>query len=128
MFSPRKRHRLPHGPDSGSSRTKPAGPGSAGSPASGDVRRWVDWLMRRSRLVIVVCTLLALVAGVRTVLTYSNLKSDLEELLPATAPSVVALDRARQRLSGLRHLGVVVDAGSPQNIRAAMRFLYDLEA
>ena len=89
---------------------------------------WVDWLGRHGRLVMVVGTLLALVAGVRTVLTYSHLKSDLEELLPATAPSVVALERARQRLPGLRHLGVVVDAGTPENIRAAMRFLSDLEA
>ena len=84
--------------------------------------------MRHSGWVVIVCTLLALVAGVRTVLTYSNLKSDLEELLPATAPSVIALDQARQRLPGLRHLGVVVDAGSPEHVRDAMRFVSDLEA
>jgi uncharacterized protein len=90
-------------------------------------RHYVSVLLGRSRLVILVGVLLALVAGVRTVLTYSNLKSDLEELLPATAPSVLALDRARQRLPGLRHLGVVVDAGKAENVRPAMRFLSDLE-
>ena len=82
--------------------------------------------MRRRGLVVVVCTLLALVAGARTVLTYSNLKSDLEELLPATAPSVVVLERARERLPGLRHLGVVVEAGEPEHNRAAKRFQYEL--
>jgi uncharacterized protein len=133
MSFPPKKRRLPLDPDTGASRPDPAhdGPGegrgvaSARRPAIG---RWVQGLVRRPGLVLVVCTLLALVAGVRTVLTYSNLKSDLEELLPATAPSVVALDKARQRLPGLRHLGVVVDAGQPENIRAAMRFLSDLEA
>ncbi|HTV25919.1 MAG TPA: MMPL family transporter [Polyangiaceae bacterium] len=87
----------------------------------------MSWLVSRSRLVLIVGTLLALVTGVRTVMTYANLKSDIEELLPATAPSVLALERARERLPGLRHLGIVVDAGKPENIGAALRFLSDLE-
>jgi hypothetical protein len=90
------------------------------------VRRYVDLLFARSRLILVVGVLLALVTGVRTVQTYANLKSDIEELLPAAAPSVLALQRARERLPGLRHLGVVIDAGEPQNIGGALRFLTDL--
>jgi predicted RND superfamily exporter protein len=96
-------------------------------PEHGNVGRYLGVLFRHSRLIVLASVLLALVAGVRTVLTYSNLKSDLEELLPATAPSVLALERARERLPGLRHLGVVVDAGKPENIQGAMRFLSDLE-
>jgi predicted RND superfamily exporter protein len=90
-------------------------------------RAVIGFLWRRSSLVLLVAALLAVIAGVRTVLTYSNLKSDLEELLPETAPSVLALERARERLPGLRHLGVVIDAGKPENIGAALRFLSDLE-
>jgi len=93
----------------------------------GLVDRALSTLLARSRWVLILATVLAVITGVRTVLTYSHLKSDLEELLPETAPSVVGLERARQRLPGLRHLGVVVDAGKPENIRAAMRFLSDLE-
>lgn len=93
----------------------------------GAVRRYVDLLLSHSRLVLVIGVLLAVVSGVRTVMTYANLKSDIEELLPATAPSVLALERARERLPGLRHLGVVIDAGQPENIRSALRFLTDLE-
>lgn len=89
--------------------------------------RYVKRLLAHSRLIVVVAVLLAVVSGVRTVLTYANLKSDLEELLPATAPSVLALEQARARLPGLRHLGVVVDAGKPENIQPALRFLSDLE-
>jgi predicted RND superfamily exporter protein len=97
------------------------------APPGAGVRRYAGFLLERSRLVVLVGVLLALVSGVRTVLTYSNLKSDLEELLPANAPSVLALERARERLPGLRHLGVVVDAGKAENVRPAMRFLSDLE-
>jgi uncharacterized protein len=97
------------------------------APLVGGVSRYVSALFRHSRLIVWISVLFALVTGVRTVLTYSNLKSDLEELLPASAPSVLALERARERLPGLRHLGVVVDAGKPENIQAALRFLSDLE-
>ncbi len=90
--------------------------------------RLMDFLFGRARLVLLVAGVLAAVCGVRAVLTYANLRSDLEELLPRSAPSVQALDQARRRLPGLRHLGVVVDTGRPENADAALRFLSDLEA
>lgn len=90
--------------------------------------RFVDFLVRRARVVLLAACVLAAFSGVRAVLTYANLRSDLEELLPANAPSVRALGEARRRLPGLRHLGVVVDTGGPVNADAALRFLSDLEA
>src|SRR5688572_24178766 len=91
------------------------------------VGRYVAFLLAHGRWVLVAAGLLAVLASVRTVQTYANLKSDLEELLPANAPSVTALDLARKRLPGLRHLGVVVDTRRPENADAALRFLSDLE-
>jgi predicted RND superfamily exporter protein len=88
----------------------------------------VRFLFGRARAVLFLACLLATFAGVRAVYTYANLRSDLEELLPKSAPSVQALDEARHRLPGLRHLGVVVDTGRPENADAALRFLADLEA
>jgi predicted exporter len=41
---------------------------------------------------------------------------------------VTALDSAKKRLPGIRHLGVVVDTGAPENAPAALRFLSALEA
>jgi hypothetical protein len=90
--------------------------------------RFVAFLVRHGRWVLLALVLLALPASYRTVVTYSNLRSDLEELLPSSAPSVRALEQARQRLPGLRHLGVVVDTGDPKNVPAALRFISDLEA
>lgn len=89
--------------------------------------RFVAFLVRHGRFVLLALLLLALPAGYRTVVTYANLRSDLEELLPASAPSVRALEQARQRLPGLRHLGVVVDTGDPKNVPEALRFISDLE-
>ena len=66
--------------------------------------------------------------GGRTASLYAHLKSDIEELLPREAPSVVALNELRGRMPGLRYLGVIVDTGSAQNLPAAERFLDDLAA
>ncbi len=85
--------------------------------------RLASWLIRRRWLVLALAGALAVVAGYRTVLTYAALQSDLEELLPKTAPSVVALSTVRQRLPGLRHLGVVVDTGGAHNVAAAEHFI-----
>lgn len=90
--------------------------------------RLAAWLIRRRWLVLALAAALAVVAGYRTVLTYAALRSDLEELLPQTAPSVIALSTVRERLPGLRHLGVVVDTGGAQNVDAAERFLDALAA
>ena len=70
----------------------------------------------------------SILAGWRTVLTYANLRSDIEELLPESAPSVAALRVLRSRLPGLRHLGIVIDTGGPQNLAKAERFVDDLSA
>jgi len=73
--------------------------------------------------VLLCAGLLAALSGWRTVLTYESLRSELEELLPKTAPSVRALDIARARLPGLRSFGVVIDTGGPENVDAANRFV-----
>jgi uncharacterized protein len=59
---------------------------------------------------------------------YRHLRSDVEELLPRDAPSVIAIDELRQRMAGLQYLGVIVDIGRPENLPAAERFLDDLAA
>ncbi|MFZ5896629.1 MAG: efflux RND transporter permease subunit [Myxococcota bacterium] len=85
--------------------------------------RFTRWLLRYRRWVLLVSTLIALVAGARTVRTYAALKSDLEELLPTSAPSVAALSALRARLPGIRHLGVVVAIDRPDGEHDAIRFL-----
>lgn len=90
--------------------------------------RYVRWLLARRWLVVIGLLALAVVGGYRTAKTYGALRSDIEELLPESAPAVAALKEARSRLPGLRHLGVVVDTGGPQNVDAAKRFLDDLAA
>lgn len=85
--------------------------------------RLVHFLMAKYRWVLAVAALVGLVSGYRTVLTYSSLKSELEELLPKSAPSVSAIAELRQRLPGLRFLGVVVEVDDAKHAAEAERFL-----
>ena len=69
---------------------------------------------------------LAVPATWRTAGLYAHLRSELEQLLPRSAPSVIAIDELRSRMAGLQHLGVVVDTGRAENLHAGERFLDDL--
>jgi hypothetical protein len=89
---------------------------------------YVSWLLRHRALIFAVAAVLAVAGTWRTVRTYQSLRSDLEELLPTGAPSVTSIAELRQRVPGLRYLGVVVDTGGPQNLAAAERFIADLSA
>jgi len=82
--------------------------------------------VKHRRFVLLMTAVLSVLGAWRTVLTYGALRSELEELLPETAPSVTALKVARERLAGVRSFGVVVDTGGPQNVEAANRFIDDL--
>jgi len=66
-----------------------------------------------------VAVALAVPSALATAKLYFNLRSDLEELLPRSAPSVLALDELRLRMPGLLYLGVLVDVGAADNLPAA---------
>ncbi|WP_394822565.1 RND family transporter [Pendulispora albinea] len=72
--------------------------------------------------------LLAIPAVWRTANMYMHLRSELEELLPRQAPSVVAIDELRKRMPGLQFLGVLVDTGNAENLPAGEKLLDDLAA
>jgi predicted RND superfamily exporter protein len=86
-------------------------------------RAFVDWTLRWGRWIWLVAVIAAVPATFRTVALYRNLKSDIEELLPRDSPSVKAIEELRARTTGLRYLGVVVDAGSREKLPAAERFV-----
>jgi predicted RND superfamily exporter protein len=100
------------------------------SPSSPGLRtrRFVAWTLRHGKLLWALAILLALPAAWRTATLYRNLRSDIEELLPRDAPSVVAIDELRHRMSGLQYLGVLVEVPSPDRLPAAETFLDDLAA
>jgi predicted RND superfamily exporter protein len=93
-----------------------------------DVSAYTRFILTHRRWLIALATVLALIAGYRTVRTYAALKSDLEELLPEAAPSVQALSTLRERLPGIRHLGVVVAIERPEAQSEAFRLLDALAA
>jgi predicted RND superfamily exporter protein len=91
-------------------------------------RRYVSWTLRHGKLLWALAVLLAVPAAWRTAMLYRHLRSDIEELLPRDAPSVVAIDELRHRMSGLQYLGLLVDTGGPDRLPAGERFLDDLAA
>jgi uncharacterized protein len=102
-------------------------------PAPGPLtHRFVAWTLRHGRLLWALALLLAIPAALRTVSLYRNLRSDVEELLPGDAPSVVAIRELRKRMAGLQYLGVVVDVGvgpgKADLVPAAEHLLDDLAA
>ncbi|MES1173466.1 MAG: MMPL family transporter [Myxococcales bacterium] len=99
-----------------------------GAAPSDRVRRYVAWAVRNGWWLWTIAALLAVPATVRTFQLYANLKSDIEELLPRNAPSVAAIDQLRQRMPGVRYLGVLVDVGKPENLPAGERLVDDLAA
>jgi predicted exporter len=88
--------------------------------------RFVGWAVRHGRFLWVVALLLAVPATARTAWLYAHLRSDLEELLPTKSPSVIALNTLKSRLGSRKFLGVVVDAGSRQNVPFAETLLDQL--
>jgi uncharacterized protein len=91
-------------------------------------RAFVGWTLRWGKWLWIAALLIAVPALWRTAELYAHLRSEIEELLPRSAPSVLAIDELRARLPGLQHLGVIVDTGSATNLPAAERFLDDLAA
>lgn len=88
-------------------------------------QRLIPWLIRRRRLVLIVALLTTLVSGYYSAKLYGNLRSDLEELLPATAPSVLAAKSIGPRLHPVNNLFLVLEGTDTQ---AVQRFANDLAA
>jgi uncharacterized protein len=86
--------------------------------------------LRHGRLLWLFAVLLAVPAAWRTASLYRNLRSDIEELLPRDAPSVLAIKELRGRMAGLQYLGVVVevDARAGGRLADGERLLDDLAA
>jgi len=92
-------------------------------------RRFVSWTLRHGKLLWALAFLLAIPASWRTANLYRHLRGEIEELLPRSAPSVVAIDELRHRMAGLQYLGVLVEVGGgADRLAAGERFLDDLSA
>jgi hypothetical protein len=100
---------------------------SSGDPGP-RIQAFVRWTLRHGRTLWIVALLLAVPAFWRTAQLYMHLKSDLDELLPKSSESVVALNELRARMPGMQYLGVLVDVGDAKNLPAGERLLDDLAA
>ncbi len=97
----------------------PAGPVERAS------RRLVPWLISRRRRVLWAALALSGLSLFFSVLLYSDLRSGIEELLPESAPSVVAARTLSGKLRSFSRLSVVLE-GAPGAGDALARFADDL--
>jgi predicted RND superfamily exporter protein len=81
------------------------------------------WVIRHAGWVAAVSLLLAAVSAYFTVLLYKNLRTDMEELLPRTARSVMDIDQVTDRLQSTTNLGILVFSKHPEDSK---RFMIDL--
>ncbi|HMK74303.1 MAG TPA: MMPL family transporter [Myxococcaceae bacterium] len=87
--------------------------------------RLIPWLVRHRHAMLVGALLLTLASSVYAAKLYSNLRSDLEELLPETAPSVLAVKKVGPKLHPVNNLFIVLEGSDP---KAMQRFADDLAA
>jgi predicted RND superfamily exporter protein len=80
-------------------------------------QRLIPWLIRRRRFVFISALLVTLVSGYYSAKLYGNLRSDLEELLPATAPSVLAAKNLGPKLYPVNNLFIVLEGTDPKAIQ-----------
>ncbi len=72
--------------------------------------RYSAWLARWHLVILGLSLLGAVVGGFYSVKLYQNLRTDMEELLPASAQSVKDLKAVTGRVGGLNHISVIVES------------------
>jgi len=111
-------------PDAGPPEPSPPHTQCTGKPGL-FCRRCVPWLVRERRLVLGVALAVGLVGAFFSVRLYGDLRSGFEELLPDSAPSVVAARTIAPELHNVTHLSVVLEGRDGD---ALDRFADDLAA
>jgi predicted RND superfamily exporter protein len=87
------------------------------------MNRLIRFLLKKAWLVVALCSVLGVIGGYFSVHLFSNLRTDLEELLPAQARSVLDLNEVRTRLLTTNNLAVLVLS---KDVRASKRLMDDL--
>lgn len=87
--------------------------------------KYARWVVQRYRAVLLFGVVLTIASTPLAVLLYKNLRTDLRELLPQTAPAVVHLKELEKRLGFLGLLGLVIRT---EDLKAGERFVDALGA
>ncbi len=86
-------------------------------------QRYAAWIERSHRSILLVSLIISLFGFWYSGQLYKNLRTDIEELLPASAPSVQDLKKATGRFTGLNHLEIVIES---DDAAAAKRLQIDI--
>lgn len=92
-------------------------------PLANFARKYTLWLERNFVLVLIASLLSTIVGTYYSGLLYKNLRTDIQELLPETAPAVKDLNAAQGRVTGLEHLEIVIESN---DVQAAKKFQIEI--
>jgi uncharacterized protein len=79
--------------------------------------RWVEFADRHRTALLVLCSLLAIAGTFGTVRLYSDLRSDISELLPTQSRSAIDLREVTARAGGFAQLTVVLHGADPVTLQ-----------
>ena len=89
------------------------------------IERYASWVGRHWGSLSVVSFLIAMTGLYYSVLLYKDLRTDLEELLPETAQSVIDIRSVANRVGGLNHLSIFIESPHPEK---TLQFMKDVSA
>ncbi len=87
------------------------------------LQRYCQWLEKWNVAILLFCLVTGVLGTYYTVQLYKNLKTDLEELLPENAESVLHLKATLGRVEGLNHISIIVESSDGN---ANQKFVDDL--
>lgn len=80
---------------------------------------YTQWVKRNAFRIFFISLLTGIIGAFYSGLLYKNLKTDIEELLPASAQSVKDLKQVLNRVGGFNHISVVIESS---DVQAGERF------
>ena len=87
-----------------------------------------QWILKHYASVLVISAFIAAIGAFYSVKLYKDLRTDLEELLPANATSVRDLKAVSSRIGGLNHLSVIIELGEGGDPKMALKLQKDIAA
>ncbi|MEO5969421.1 MAG: MMPL family transporter, partial [Bdellovibrionia bacterium] len=76
--------------------------------------RFIKFAIRRASWIAWICTILAAIGAYYSVLLYMNLRTDIEELLPTSARSVIDLNQVTSRLEAVDNIVLLTFSKDPE--------------
>ena len=87
------------------------------------MRKFSRFILRNTQLIAILGTLLGIISSYYSFLLYKNLRTDIQELLPTSAPSILDFKEVSERLESIDQFAILLFSS---DIHGSKRFVIDL--